>query len=224
MVAGVEGAAKPLQFGLLLPKSAVTSIFGAASWLCCLWETTPPAACARSSTRLVVWRYHRGDILKDRAGFCLYMLWPDHSVPGHAWAVFHHSLGCEERHPHRKATHRNSGKSQHSGLGGETASAFLSLGAFLRVSKPQLTFPFRTPSGPMTLSKMCLATCESTAERGSSSRKMSALLYTARARLTRCRCPPDRLMPWEETAQNKTPVSHQSSDFSQSSPSPELEY
>lgn len=106
--------------------------------------------------------------------------------------------------PTLPATHRNSGKSWHSGLGGETAPVLLSLCAFLRGSKPQLTFPFRTPSGPMTLSKMCLATCESTADRGSSSRKMSELLYTARARLTRCRCPPDRLMPWRETGENKT--------------------
>ena len=36
---------------------------------------------------------------------------------------------------------------------------------------------------PMTFSKICLPTLESTADRGSSSRYTSALLYTARARL-----------------------------------------
>lgn len=220
----VEGAVKPLQFGWLLPKSSITSIFSAASRLHCLWETTPPPACACSSTCLGFWRSCRGSILQNRASFCLYMFWPDHSVPGHAWAVFHHSLDCEERYSQLPAIHRKSWTSWHSGLGGETASMFLSLCAFLRGSKPQLTFPFRTPSGPMTLLKMCLATCESTADRGSSSRKISELLYTARARLTRCRCPPDRLMPWRETGENKTFVSHRSSDFSWFSPSPALKY
>ena len=36
---------------------------------------------------------------------------------------------------------------------------------------------------PMTFSKICLPTLESTADRGSSSKYTSALLYTARARL-----------------------------------------
>lgn len=58
-----------------------------------------------------------------------------------------------------------------------------------------LTFPFRTPSGPMRLSKMCLDTWASTADSGSSSRYTSASLYKARARLTLCLCPPDRLIP-----------------------------
>ena len=39
-----------------------------------------------------------------------------------------------------------------------------------------LTFPASTPSGPMTWSKICLATWESTADSGSSSKKMSASL------------------------------------------------
>ena len=36
-----------------------------------------------------------------------------------------------------------------------------------------LTFPFSTPSGPITLSNMCLPTCESTADKGSSSKYTS---------------------------------------------------
>lgn len=48
----------------------------------------------------------------------------------------------------------------------------------------------------MRLSKMCLATWASTADSGSSSRYTSASLYRARARLTLCLCPPERLMPW----------------------------
>mmetsp|Transcript_12347 Transcript_12347/g.22061 ORF Transcript_12347/g.22061 Transcript_12347/m.22061 type:complete len:97 (+) Transcript_12347:2305-2595(+) len=42
---------------------------------------------------------------------------------------------------------------------------------------------------------MCAATWLSTAERGSSSRYTSARWYTARARATRCFCPPLRLIP-----------------------------
>ena len=42
---------------------------------------------------------------------------------------------------------------------------------------------------PMTFSKICLPTLESTADRGSSSRYTSALLYTARARLKKIRKP-----------------------------------
>ena len=41
----------------------------------------------------------------------------------------------------------------------------------------------------MTFSKICLPTLESTADRGSSSRYTSALLYTARARLKKIRKP-----------------------------------
>mmetsp|Transcript_8718 Transcript_8718/g.16919 ORF Transcript_8718/g.16919 Transcript_8718/m.16919 type:complete len:94 (+) Transcript_8718:331-612(+) len=44
-------------------------------------------------------------------------------------------------------------------------------------------------------SKTSLPTCASSAEKGSSSRYTSQSAYTARAMLTRCFCPPERLMP-----------------------------
>jgi len=44
-------------------------------------------------------------------------------------------------------------------------------------------------------SKMCFPTCASTADRGSSKRKMSLLEYTALAKLTLCFWPPERLIP-----------------------------
>lgn len=100
MIAGVEGAAKPLEFGLLLPKSSVTSVFGAASWLRCLGVTTINTTSLCKFQHVLFFGDLTGGILKDRAGFCLYMFWPDHSVPGPVWAVFHCSLGCEERCPH----------------------------------------------------------------------------------------------------------------------------
>mmetsp|Transcript_18265 Transcript_18265/g.18339 ORF Transcript_18265/g.18339 Transcript_18265/m.18339 type:complete len:84 (+) Transcript_18265:2460-2711(+) len=43
--------------------------------------------------------------------------------------------------------------------------------------------------------KMCCPTWASTADRGSSSRYISAFRYTALARATRAFCPPDRLIP-----------------------------
>lgn len=49
------------------------------------------------------------------------------------------------------------------------------------------------------LSKMCLDTSESTAERGSSIRIRSALEYTALARLIRDLCPPDNDIPLSPT-------------------------
>ena len=49
-----------------------------------------------------------------------------------------------------------------------------------------VTLCLSRPLGPMTLSKMCLPTWESTALRGSSKKKMSLSLYTALARLTLC--------------------------------------
>ena len=51
------------------------------------------------------------------------------------------------------------------------------------------------PIGPITLSKMCLPTCESTAESGSSIRYTSVFWYTARATDTLCFCPPLRFIP-----------------------------
>lgn len=50
----------------------------------------------------------------------------------------------------------------------------------------------------MTRLKICAATCASTADNGSSSKYISALLYNARAKHTRWRCPPDRLIPYEK--------------------------
>mmetsp|Transcript_17649 Transcript_17649/g.28219 ORF Transcript_17649/g.28219 Transcript_17649/m.28219 type:complete len:136 (-) Transcript_17649:269-676(-) len=45
------------------------------------------------------------------------------------------------------------------------------------------------------LLKMCWATCESTADKGSSKTYKFEFEYTARAMQTRCFCPPDKLMP-----------------------------
>mmetsp|Transcript_17840 Transcript_17840/g.55378 ORF Transcript_17840/g.55378 Transcript_17840/m.55378 type:complete len:500 (+) Transcript_17840:535-2034(+) len=55
--------------------------------------------------------------------------------------------------------------------------------------RPFITSPLMQPS------KSARHTCGSTADSGSSITTMSRLLYTARARATRCFCPPDRLMP-----------------------------
>ena len=55
---------------------------------------------------------------------------------------------------------------------------------------PHLVFPAKIPLGPMTLSKMCLPTLESTEAKGSSSKQMSASRQTARARAIRCFWPP----------------------------------
>lgn len=60
---------------------------------------------------------------------------------------------------------------------------------------PKLTVPWSNPSGPMTWLKTCWPTWASRAARGSSSRYTAALLYTARARLSRCFWPPERVMP-----------------------------
>lgn len=61
----------------------------------------------------------------------------------------------------------------------------------------KVTLSLRMPLGPMTLLKMCWPTCASTADRGSSSRYTSAFLWTARAKLTLCFCPPDKFKPWK---------------------------
>lgn len=60
---------------------------------------------------------------------------------------------------------------------------------------PKLTVPWSNPSGPMTWLKTCWPTWASRAARGSSSRYTAALLYTARAKLSRCFWPPERVMP-----------------------------
>lgn len=48
----------------------------------------------------------------------------------------------------------------------------------------------------MQFSKIRLPTCASTADKQSSSKYTSASWYNARARLTRCFCPPDKLIPF----------------------------
>ena len=57
------------------------------------------------------------------------------------------------------------------------------------------TFFLSFPRGPITLSKMCFPTCESTALSGSSNKYTSASKYIARARLIRCFWPPLRFIP-----------------------------
>lgn len=58
------------------------------------------------------------------------------------------------------------------------------------------TLCFRSPWFPITFLNRCLPTWESTALSGSSKRKISASLYTALAKLTRCFCPPLMLIPF----------------------------
>ena len=78
------------------------------------------------------------------------------------------------------------------------------------IMKLYLTFSLSMPSGPMTLSKMCFPTWESTALRGSSRRQTSASWYTERARLTRCFWPPLKLIPYSNLyeSHSQTPAQY----------------
>lgn len=175
-ITGVEGETKGLQFCCILPKTSV-KLAAASSALRCLHITTRNAK-LRAYKCLQTPSFgpsHRAELFtKDTAGFCLCQFWPDHILSGHAYMAAHCRIcAVGKRCPRCQPIPETQAWVSTAALVKQLSSyplALPHLRAFVTGSKCQLTFPLSTPSGPITWSKMCFATWESTAERGSSSR------------------------------------------------------